>query len=92
MIALNSKLKHWEIILTTVIGSRLVPLHKVTYMLLYLHGTPLNWFEPTLTSGQHAVWLSNYSIFLSELWNNFSPHDPEGEPETGLENLQLHEN
>ena len=61
-------------------------------MLLYLHGTVLNWFEPTLTSVQHAAWLSDYSMFISELQNNFGPHDPEGEAEAGLKNLRMCEN
>ena len=61
-------------------------------MLSYLHGTALDWFEPTLTSGQHAAWLSDYSTFVSELQNNFGVHDPEGEAEAGLENLHLCKN
>ena len=60
---------------------------KVTYVLSFLHGTALDWFEPTLTSGHYAPWLTNYSAFISELWNNFGPHNLEGEAEAGLENL-----
>ena len=62
---------------------------KVTYVLSFLHGTALNWFEPTLTSGCYAPWLTDYSAFISELRNNFGPHYPEGEAEAGLENLQM---
>ena len=62
---------------------------KVTYVLSFLHGTALNWFEPTLTSGRYAPWLTDYSAFVSELRNNFGPHDLEGEAEVGLENLQM---
>ena len=61
-------------------------------MLSYLHRTVLNWFEPTLTSDQYTAWLSDYSMFISELQNNFGPHDLEGEAEVGLENLQMCEN
>ena len=52
---------------------------KVTYVLFFLHGTALDWFEPTLTSGRYAPWLTDYSAFISELRNNFGPHDLEGE-------------
>ena len=62
---------------------------KVTYVLSFLHGTALDWFEPTLTSRHYAPWLTDYSAFISELRNNFGPHDPEGEAEAGLENLQM---
>ena len=62
---------------------------KVTYVLSFLHGTVLNWFEPMLTSGHYAPWLTNYSTFISELQNNFGPYDPEGEAEAGLENLRM---
>ena len=58
-------------------------------MLSFLHGTALNWFESTLTSGRYAPWLTDYSTFIFELWNNFGPHDQEGEAEAGLENLQM---
>ena len=40
-------------------------------------------------SGCYAPWLTDYSAFVSELQNNFGPHDPEGEAEAGLENLQM---
>ena len=62
---------------------------KVTYVLSFLHGTALDWFEPTLTSGRYAPWLTDYSAFVSELRNNFGPHNPEGEVEAGLENLRM---
>ena len=62
---------------------------KVTYVLSFLHGTALDWFEPTLTSGRYAPWLTDYDTFVSELRNNFGLHDPEGEAEAGLENLQM---
>ena len=60
---------------------------KVTYVLSFLHRTALNWFEPMLTSGRYAPWLTDYSTFVSKLRNNFGPHNPEGEAEAGLENL-----
>ena len=62
---------------------------KVTYVLSFLHGTALDWFEPTLTSGRYAPWLTDYSAFVSKLQNSFGPHDPEGDAEAGLENLRM---
>ena len=62
---------------------------KVTYVLSFLHRTALDWFEPTLTSGCYAPWLTDYSTFVSKLRNNFGPHDPEGEAEAGLKNLRM---
>ena len=58
-------------------------------MLSFLHGTALDWFEPMLTSGRYALWLTDYSAFVFELRNNFGPHYPEGEAEAGLENLRM---
>ena len=62
---------------------------KVTYVLSFLHGTALDWFKPTLTSGRYAPWLTDYSTFVFKLWNYFRPHNAEGEAEAGLENLQM---
>ena len=57
-------------------------------MLSYLKGTVLDWFEPSLTSGESPPWLDNYSDFIRELKNNFGPHDPEAD----LENLKMCDN
>ena len=65
---------------------------KVTFMLSYLKGTVLDWFEPLLNSGESLPWLDDYSNFIGELKNNFGPHDPEGEAEADLENLKMHDN
>ena len=65
---------------------------KVTFTLSYLKGTALDWFEPSLTSGESLPWLNNYSNFIGELKNNFGPHDPEGKAKADLENLKMHDN
>ena len=65
---------------------------KVTYTLSYLKGTALDWFEPSLTSGNNLSWLSNYSKFVSELRSHFGPFDSEGEAEAELENLRMRDN
>ena len=57
---------------------------KVTYTLSYFKGTVLDWFEPSLTSGNDVSWLSDYSKFVSKLRIHFSPFDPEGEAEAEL--------
>ena len=65
---------------------------KVAYTLSYLKGTALDWFEPSLTSGNNVSWLSDYSEFVSELRSHFGPFNPEGEAKTTLENLRMHDN
>ena len=65
---------------------------KVNFALSYLKGTALDWFEPGLTSTDPPDWLDSYSDFLSELKSNFGPHNPEGEAEAELENLQMRDN
>ena len=52
----------------------------------------LDWFEPSLTSGNDISWLSDYSEFVSELRIHFGPFDPEGEAEAELENLRMRDN
>ena len=58
---------------------------KVTFTLSYLKGTALDWFKPSLTSGESPPWLDDHSDFVGELKNNFGPHDPEGEAEANLD-------
>ena len=65
---------------------------KVTYTLSYLKGTALDWFEPSLTSGNNVTWLSDNSKFVFKLRSHFSPFDPEGEAEAELENLCMRDN
>ena len=40
---------------------------KVTFALSYLKGTVLDWFRPSLTSGESPPWLDDYSDFVREL-------------------------
>src|SRR3979490_2361094 len=63
---------------------------KVTYILSYLKGTALDWFKPTLSSDIDPSWIDDYSEFVSELKNNFRPHDPIGKAEATLETLCMH--
>ena len=65
---------------------------KVTFALSYLKGTALDWFEPSLTSGESPPWLDDYSNFIGELKNNFGPHDPKGKAKADLKNLNMCDN
>ena len=65
---------------------------KVTFVLSYLKGTMLDWFKPSLTSGESPPWLDDYSNFIGELKNNFGPHDPEGKAKANLEKLKMRNN
>jgi len=62
------------------------------YALSYLKGTALDWFEPGLLRPNPPDWLDDFDDFISELQNNFRPHDPEGKAEAELENLHMREN
>ena len=65
---------------------------KVNYMISYLKGTALDWFEPGLMSDDPPDWISNYSEFTSKLKQNFGPHDPKGDMENELKALQMKDN
>ena len=65
---------------------------KVNYMISYLKGTALDWFEPGLMSDDPPDWISNYSEFTSKLKRNFRPHDPKGDAENELEALWMKDN
>src|SRR3979490_2070229 len=65
---------------------------KVTYVLSYLTGTALDWFEPALSSDDEPTWLDDYPYFISKLKDNFGPHDPVGEAEANLKNLRMRDN
>ena len=65
---------------------------KVNYMISYLKGTVLDWFEPGLMSDDPPDWISNYSKFTSELKHNFGPHNPEGDMENELKALWMKDN
>ena len=68
---------------------------KVTFAQSYLQGSTLEWFEPDLLSTSDdapPAWLDDYQIFLSELVENFGPHDPVGDAEARLEQLRMANN
>ena len=58
---------------------------EVNYVLSFLKGMALNWFEPDLLriqeGGDPPPWIHNYPPFILELHTNFGPHDPIGDTE-----------
>jgi len=67
---------------------------KVNFAQSYLKGMALEWFEPDLLSGRLSSrpgWVDDYSEFMLELQTNFGPHDPSGDAEMQLEQLNMRE-
>src|SRR6266581_2268729 len=65
---------------------------KVVFVLSYLKGAALDWFEPDLLHGpqaHHSPWMDDYSEFVFELECNFGPHDPIGDAEHLLASLSM---
>jgi hypothetical protein len=63
---------------------------KIIFILSYLKGSALSWFEPGLndpTNSAHWIW--DYEAFLAELESNFGPHDPIGDAEKALSDLAM---
>jgi hypothetical protein len=67
---------------------------KVNFAQSYLKGMAFEWFEPDLLSDELSScldWMDNYSEFMLEHQTNFRPHDPSGDAEMQLEQLNMHE-
>jgi hypothetical protein len=67
---------------------------KVNFAQSYLKGMSLKWFEPNLLLDELSSrldWMDDYSKFMLELQTNFRPHDPSGDAEMQLEQLNMHE-
>jgi hypothetical protein len=67
---------------------------KVNFAQSYLKGMALEWFEPDLPSdgiSPRPDWMDNYSKLMLELQTNFRPHDPSGDAEMQLEQLNMRE-
>ena len=58
---------------------------KVNYVLSYLKGSALDFFEPGLLDPIKPTWCSNFDLFSEELEANFSTFDPVREAEAELE-------
>ena len=68
-------------------------MYKVNYMLSFLKGTALDYFEPSLMDlHTNPAWSDNYNKLVSKLWTNFSPFNIEANAENELEQLKMHYN
>src|SRR6266481_6892013 len=65
---------------------------KVNYILSYLTGSALDCFEPALLDSEEPTWLSDFTLFVQELEDNFGSYDPVGEVEAELEGLHMRDN
>src|ERR1700730_7385073 len=63
--------------------------HKINYVLSYLWGFALEWFEPMILDGEDHLVLSNYKLFTAQLTENFGPYNVICEAEFELECLQM---
>ena len=60
---------------------------KVTFVQSYLTNMALQWFEPDIlfySSEPHPLWMTSYSAFVTELRENFGPHNPVSDTEHEL--------
>jgi hypothetical protein len=67
---------------------------KVNYMISYLTGDALGWFEPSIVDPDPEnvpIWLDNYDAFVSELQLNFGTYDPRQEAENEIVALRMGE-
>jgi len=65
---------------------------KVNFTQSYLKGMALEWFEPDLLLDELSScpdWMDDYSEFMLELQTYFGPHDPSGDAEMQLEQLNM---
>ena len=66
---------------------------KITFILSYLKGIPLNWFQGEMnqaiaTTGVMPAWFMTYMTFLAELKHLFGPQDPVLDATNALEGLK----
>ena len=66
---------------------------KILFILSYLKGAAINWFEPGLMDPTNSVhWMWDFPTFINELEANFSPHDPVSDAEKALTELTMNDN
>ena len=67
--------------------------NKVTFVLSYLWGAALEFFEPSfLDSDEIPNWLDDWPNFVQTLCTQFGPVDPTADAEDGTNNLNMHDN
>jgi hypothetical protein len=66
----------------------------VNYVLSFLTGTALDYFEPYLADdpANEPEWASDFTAFTEELYLNFGPYDQVADAEIELENLVMKDN
>ena len=69
---------------------------KVSFMLSYLKGSPLDWFQTELSQamtgyGPTPAWFTSVATFTEELYQLFGPCDPITDTTIALENLRYHD-
>ena len=65
---------------------------KVNYMVSFLRGTALDYFEPGLSTEREPAWVSDFPLFWSELETHFGPYNAFGDTEAELEQLVMKDN
>jgi hypothetical protein len=66
---------------------------KVSFMMTYLKGSPLDWFQTSLSQAMSnystiPTWFTSVAAFTEELKTLFGPHDPVTDATIALENLR----
>jgi hypothetical protein len=66
---------------------------KVAFMLSYLKGAPLDWFQTELVNSAvsplgYPIWYDSIQLFTTELRRLFGPRDPVADATIALENLR----
>lgn len=65
----------------------------VNYVLSYLRGSALEWFEPNILGPAHNVlWLNDFDEFEADLCANFGLFDPVSNTEDHLDNISMRDN
>jgi hypothetical protein len=64
---------------------------KVNYVLSFLKGTALNYFEPFLVDdpANEPEWLTNFELFTEELYIYFGPYNQQAKAEIELKQLVM---
>ena len=66
---------------------------KILFILSYLKGAAISWFEPGLMDIHNsAPWMWDYGNFINELESNFGPHDLVGDAEKAISLLSMKDN
>jgi hypothetical protein len=64
--------------------------NKIFFILLYLDGPVMSWFESGLMDPTNSVyWMWDFEVFINKLEVSFGPHDPIGDAKSSLMNLTM---